>query len=353
VSPFVLSRAIDRFLVPWPQLDWPVDWTACFGRDGPLHLELGFGNGECTEHAALIEPSAHWVGAEVSWASVVRLLKRINQTGIENIRVLHGDGAFALQGFFPPNSLAEVVINHSDPWPKKRHHRRRLIKPELIRILGNRLRKDGRVVIVTDHEEYAQWITEVLEQQTVLRSEHSTPWVDNLPGHRPTKYKRKGVEAGSTIFHFVWRKTGEEAEASPVREKVNPMPNVLLEGECSFDELMTEFKTGNQRTTYRDVPIFVQLASAYRRQDGAEWLVEARTKEGSYSQHFALSVCRRGDDRVLIKPSAVGVPRPTWAVKRAVRQLAEQLLDLHPGLRVYASAVEGLGAAERGTVENA
>ena len=337
---FSLSQAIDRFLVPWNELDWPPVWRSLFGRDGPLRLELGFGNGEFLAHAAIQDATTNWIGVEVSWGSVVRLLKRLDQTGIGNVRVVHGDGALALERLFPPDSLEEVVINHSDPWPKKRHHERRLIQPGLIRTLSRRLGPGGRVVIVTDHEAYANWITEVLEAQNTLTSTYAGSYVNELPDHTPTKYERKGVEAGSKIYYFDWKKTSKTPAHPTLTQKVEPMPNVLLEGKCDFAELLSGFENQNWSDTHREVPIFIQLAAAYLRQDGKEWLVETRVKEGSYAQHFVISISKREPDRILIKPSPAGSPRPTWGVKRALKQMVERICASHPGLEIRASGVE-------------
>ena len=151
-----------------------------------------------------------------------------------------------------------------------------------------------------------------------MTSIHAGTYVNELPDHTPTKYERRGVEAGSTIYYFDWRKTRETSVQPAPTQKVEPMPNVLLEGKCDFAKLLSDFENQSWSDSHREVPVFIQLAAAYLRQDDKEWLVETRVKEGSYSQHFVISISRREPDRILIKPSPAGSPRPTWGVKRAI-----------------------------------
>lgn len=329
-----LARAIHTHVVDWPQLDWPADWPEIFGGGGDLCLELGFGNGEFLEAAAREDPRRNWVGVEISWGSIRRLLGRLRENGTGNVRILHGDGAALLDRLFPPGTVREIVINNSDPWPKKRHHRRRLIQAAFLATVREKLVDGGRVVIVTDHAEYADWIEDRLHGEPGLRSVYPTARVDSLPGHRSTKYKRKGIEAGSTIHHFVWEKTGG-SRGRPVHSEVPDMPNMLLDGNCDFAELLSGFEGRSWSADHDGDRVALRLGSAYRRRDGREWLVEAETREAGFEQHFALVAAARDDGHILLKLSSIGRPRPTWGVKRTLDALAAFLLERHPGLRVH------------------
>ncbi len=345
---------IEVRLAPWPRLPWPVDWAALFGRTAPLGLELGFGNGEFLERLVRGRPETDWVGAEISWASATRLLRRLEDAGAANARVLVGDGVFLLEHLFARDSLDEIYVNHPDPWPKKRHHERRVIRPAFLDLAARRLKPGGRLTVVTDHAGYAAWIAETLEGQSALRSDFPTTWVRELPGRSPTKYERKGVEAGSTIHYFVWRKAAAGGPEPPHVETEDTMPNVLLEGPLPSSDLLPGFRRRTWREDRRGIPVLIQLLSVFRRGDGAEWLVEARVQEGGFTQHVALSVTPRAEGRVLVKPAAIGFPRPTHGVKRAVRRLTELLLAAHPGLRLVSTTVgdpdpeAGPAAAEPG-----
>jgi len=337
--PFSLTRAAERLLVPWTRLDWPLAWGALFGRNAPLALELGFGNGDYIRERATRDSGTDWVGAEVSWGSVERLLARLDRGGIGNVRVVQGDGAYLLEHLFPPGSLDEIVINHPDPWPKKRHHGRRLVQPSFVRLAASRLRRGSLLTIVTDHADYAEWIREVLEGQDAFRSEFATSWVETLPDRSPTKYERKGLEAGSKIHYFVWRNHAGPQDAPSRKEPLEPMPNVILVGLPRGTHPLEEFSPWSWSAEHRETPVHVSFLSVYSRRPGPEWLVEALVKEGGFTQHLLLSLSPREDGRLVIQPSPVGYPRPTWGVKQAVAHLAGWLLRRHPDLAVEGSTV--------------
>lgn len=332
-----LARAIHSYLVPWIRLDWPVDWSSVFGDDRDVCVELGFGNGEFLEGAVRSEPERNWVGVEISWGSVKRVLNRLREAGADNVRVLHGDGALALERLFAPGSVHEIVINNSDPWPKKRHHRRRLIQARFLAVVRERLVPGGRVVIVTDHTGYADWIEDLLRREPGLRSAFPTARVADLPGHASTKYKRKGIEAGSAIHHFVWHKTDDAAvhASGSVRSEVPDMPNILFDGECDFAELFSGFEPRSWSAEHEGDRVVLRLGPAYLRRDGAEWLIQAEAREGGLEQHFALVAASRGDGQVLLKLSSLGFPRPTWGVKRTLVAAAAFILEHNPGLRTH------------------
>ena len=324
-------------LIPWTGLDWPLDWTACFGRSAPLHVELGFGDGEYLERRAATQPSENWVGVEVSWFSMRRMLRRLERTRLTNVRLVQVDAAFALRRLFPDASLSEVLVNHSDPWPKKRHHERRLVEPRFLSVLASRLCMHGRATIVTDHPEYADWIARALSSVPELASMFPTERVHELAGRSPTRYERKARRAGSTIHYFVWEKIVDACPSPAHVMRIEDMPNVLLEGSLSESTLSSEYILAG-RLTPVDGPR-VQLMSVYRRLDGDEWLVETRVDEDGFVQHIALSIHRRPDSRWLIKPATIGFPRPTAGVREAVHVLARALLRDNAGLQVLASGV--------------
>ena len=123
----------------------------------------------------------------------------------------------------------EIFINFPDPWPKKRHHSRRLIQTGLVELLHDRLTTGGQVTIATDHPDYATWIAAILERQTALQPCFSTTAVHELTGRIPTKYEQSARGADLPIFYFVWHKPfGSPPMASVQRGEA--MPHVVLQG---------------------------------------------------------------------------------------------------------------------------
>jgi tRNA (guanine-N7-)-methyltransferase len=341
-------------IVPWTRLDWPLDWGACFDRPAPLHVELGFGDGEYLERSAAAASSENWVGVEVSWFSMRRMLRRLERTGLNNVRLVQCDAGLALQRLFPDASLCEITVNHSDPWPKKRHHERRLVQPGFLSVLASRLAVGGRATIVTDHAEYADWIAGALARTPELRSVFPSERVHELPGRPPTRYERKGRAAGATIHYFVWEKVLDACPA-PARMmmRCETMPNVLLQGPLAESTLLHDLIPPGSPLEVTHGTLRIQLLCVYRRSDGEEWLVEGRIEEDGFVQHLAISVVGRPGNRWLLKPSTIGFPRPTSGVREAVFVLAQNLLRLNPGLRVVASGVGDLtqapGQLQRGS----
>lgn len=164
-------------------------------------LEIGFGSGENILFNAKNNPELGYVGCEVFTSGVVTLLQDMKEEQISNIRIWHDD-ALELLPRLPNNSLKLVYILHPDPWPKRRHNNRRLINPEFLRLLATKLEQNGQVLMITDHQDYAQAIDKTIEQVKDIFIVKQ----DNYPPITKTKYRLKADALGHESKYFLLEK---------------------------------------------------------------------------------------------------------------------------------------------------
>jgi len=182
-----------------------LDLDRLFDRAAPRILEIGFGMGETTAAIALEHPENDYLGIEVHTPGVGSLLKRIADLHLANLRVVQHDAVEVLQHMIAPEALDGVHIFFPDPWPKKRHHKRRLIQPAFAALLASRMKRGARVHACTDWEEYARQILEVLSAEPALRN--TAPGYASRPEARPeTKFERRGLALGHRVWDLVFRK---------------------------------------------------------------------------------------------------------------------------------------------------
>ena len=340
-----LSQALARYLIPWPQLDWPLDWSAIFPQAGSLALEIGFGNGAYLLNLAHENPACNHVGIERSWGSIQRLVRGAQKRALQNVGALEGDAAWQLEHLFAPESAHSICINFPDPWHKVRHRGRRLIQPEFVRLLTTRLTVGGQLSVVTDVADYARWIERVLGGQTALRSQFSTAAVQQLPGRFRTKYEGKALEQGQPIHYFVWRKAQATPLESPQAEKVEQMPNVRMIGQAPLEALLPGLTPQCWRQVHQGVELVIKLESAFQGVNPHEGLLCVWVKEGAFTQSLAIQLIVH-DGGLLLKPAAIGYPRPTFGVKRALQLIARSLLERNPHLQVASSTVGPLSSED-------
>jgi tRNA (guanine-N7-)-methyltransferase len=328
-----LSDVLHHYVVPWLQIAWPLDWQVLVGRTAPLVVEIGFGNGLFLIRQAERNSDVNLVGIELSWGWVQHLARRLDDAGLAHVRLLHADARVALQHLFSPSSISEIFINFPDPWPKKRHHSRRLIQPGLVELLHDRLAPSGRVTIATDHADYATWIAAILERQTALHSCFATTAVQELTGRTPTKYEQRAREAHLPIYYFVWYKPCGSPPMVPV-QRGEAMPHVVLEGLYDIEKTLSTCTSRTWRDSQQGVEVSTTLIRAYRELTNDSWLVELVVKEGKLCQQIGVTLIPRPQAQVLLKLSPMGFPRPTWGVQRAVWHVAQMLQEHNPQLRV-------------------
>ncbi|CAL9663841.1 tRNA (guanine-N(7)-)-methyltransferase [Actinosynnema sp. ALI-1.44] len=171
----------------------PVDFAAWFERDAPVLLEIGSGMGETTAQLVAAAPDVNYVAVEVYKPGLAQLLMRAEALGATNLRVLRGDAVDLLTDHVEPGTLSGVRIFFPDPWPKKKHHKRRLVQPEFVRLVATRLKPGGTLHLATDWEHYAEQMLEVCSAEPLLRNRYDG-WAPR-PEWRPvTKFEQRAVE---------------------------------------------------------------------------------------------------------------------------------------------------------------
>ena len=199
-----LETLLPRFGVPFSSS--PLDFRALFGREAPIVLEIGSGMGETTAAIAKAHPSHDHVAIEVHGPGVGSLLNRIEAESLANLRVIRHDAVEVVDAMIPQASLAGVHVFFPDPWPKKRHHKRRLLKPAFVHALAQRLAPGGYLHAATDWEHYAQEMLATLSAEPLLAN--TAQDFAPRPAWRPlTKFEARGARLGHGVWDLVFRRT--------------------------------------------------------------------------------------------------------------------------------------------------
>jgi tRNA (guanine-N7-)-methyltransferase len=192
--------------LPWQPC--PLDLTQTFGREAPRVLEIGFGMGETTAQIAAAHPETDFLGVEVYTAGCGALLRRIADQHLMNLRIIQHDAMEVVRDMIQPATLDRIQIFFPDPWPKARHHKRRLIRPDFVEELAIRLKPGGIVHCATDWAPYADVMREVLSASPTLRTQSTTP--DGFaprPAYRPlTRFESRGLRLGHDVFDLVYQR---------------------------------------------------------------------------------------------------------------------------------------------------
>ena len=193
----------------WPQYGveyglQSIDLKQIFGRkDSKKILEIGFGMGETTAKIAQTLPDCDFLAVEVHTPGVGALLKLIEELALTNIRIIQHDVVEVLQHMFADNSLDGVHIFFPDPWHKKRHHKRRLIQAEFVKLLCTKLKSGGYLHVATDWQEYAEWVLDVLKTEPQLQN--TVLDYAEKPVYRPlTKFENRGIKLGHGVWDLVF-----------------------------------------------------------------------------------------------------------------------------------------------------
>ena len=183
----------------------PLDLAAAFGRAAPTIVEIGFGMGVATAAIAAARPGANFIGIEVHAPGVGSLCKLIAEGGPVNLRIVQHDAVEVLRDMVPDATLAGVHVYFPDPWPKKRHHKRRIIQPDFVALVAGKLAPGGYVHCATDWEDYAHWMLDVLKAEPRLTN--TAAGFAPRPAWRPlTKFEQRGLRLGHGVWDLVFRR---------------------------------------------------------------------------------------------------------------------------------------------------
>lgn len=206
------QRAWDEL---WPDLGrtvgelpaGPLDFAAWFGREAPVMLEIGSGMGETTSQLAAAAPELNYVAVEVYDPGLGQLMLRAEKLGVENLRLLHGDAVVLLTEHVEPGTLHGVRLFFPDPWPKKKHHKRRIVSPSFAALVASRLAPGGTFHLATDWENYAEQMLAVCSAEPALRNRYDG-WAPR-PEWRPvTKFEQRADVEGRVSHDLIFERKG-------------------------------------------------------------------------------------------------------------------------------------------------
>ena len=318
------------------RMDWPTDWTAVFARKAPLLMEIGFGGADFLVDLARNRPGANVIGIELSLPSLKKGVKKLETAGLTNARVLAGDAESILVALCQQNSLDEVYINFPDPWPKERHHYRRLISDDFLHLLATRMPPGANLDIATDHVDYAAWITQRLERTPYFNSRLSSAYVNEDAVRLISKYEQKGFDEGRIGHYFKWQRNECSAPDNFPIPKELPMPHVIIESPMSQSEIAQAF----QPVKLSQDDIHISMSEVFQSQYDGKLLVETYVKERPLTQRLALLIRKREKGDYVVKLHEVGFPRPTIGIQIAIAHLATWLVGLHPDNKFVRSSLD-------------
>ena len=204
------QKALEAY---WPVLGieyraQQLNFGAVFGRDAPTVVEIGFGNGDTLVQQATENPDLNYIGIEVHEPGVGHCLLKATEANLGNLRLLMHDAIDVLTQQIPLASLSRVNLYFPDPWPKKRHHKRRIVQQNFLELVADRLQAGGTLNIATDWANYAEHIDEALAESDRFSCTHRREHDGDQPLDRPrTKFERRGLKKGHRIFDWIFTKS--------------------------------------------------------------------------------------------------------------------------------------------------
>jgi tRNA (guanine-N7-)-methyltransferase len=199
-----LDNHWDRYCLD-PNADY--DLSQVFGRSAPLIVEIGFGSGDSLAKMAAANPDKDYIGIEVHRPGVGHLMLLLDQLGLTNVRIYCHDAIEIIERKIADNSLAGVHLFFPDPWPKKKHHKRRIVRPSFVELLARKLQPGGYFHAATDWQNYAESMLEVLSAGTGISNSSNAGDYCERPDYRPlTRFEQRGMRLGHGVWDLIFRK---------------------------------------------------------------------------------------------------------------------------------------------------
>lgn len=321
------------------------NWQKLFGRNAPIELEIGIGNGEFIVGMALSHPERNFVGVELVSRYLQKAKNRVIAHGLMNVRLIHGEGGTCLSKLFSPRSVDAIYINFPDPWEKPKHSRRRLVDKAFASLAASRLQIGGTFMMVTDSHSYAMSAKEVLKGVGVLSPSAGRDGVEvGVPNGFVTKYYRKWMEQGRTIYSLRFKKVCHCDLPSWVLlhypladlEAPLPMPHVVIHGHVDdWQKLASEMKIG----IWVQLPMLViKCEEIFVERNGNGLLLSMLCVEGKLQQRLFVRVLSRcGETVVQLHPACrlnvtVGIQQSVGMVTQALMQATNMVQILRSNL---------------------
>ena len=177
-----------------------INYPKVFGNNNPIWLEVGFGNGDSLYKMAQAQPNTNFIGIEVHTPGVGYLLTLLNKAPLANLKIVQHDAMEVIKQAIPDNSLERFLLFFPDPWPKKKHHKRRFVRQDIIKLIAAKLAPKGVWHIATDWQPYAEHCIEQFAQQSLFSNMATTDYATK-PSYRPlTKFEQRGLKLGHKVF---------------------------------------------------------------------------------------------------------------------------------------------------------
>ena len=334
-----------KFVVEDPcflDADQCLDWQSQFGNNHPLKLEIGFGMGDFLIAMALRESQSNFVGIDFSQNGIQKLLAQIQARKLKNIRVVYGDVREKIPLLFQDGELDTVYINFPDPWPRKRHFKRRLIKPAVVKLVAIKLAPAGNIYLATDSEPYALEMLEYLNAEPLLQNMNRESGCFAERDHLPkTKYEKSFIYAGDKIHYLEYFRVGEN-EGLLNREESGEL-NQPEEKSMSNDELLTK-KFTEAEAKAQDACDLKQVADNLADAGDKQWAekvyrkTEDKAEDSLDLNWLAYSICVALGDKEWTKKlfqKAESAPENIRELCDLAGSIIETLGDRGWGIKVY------------------